>query len=169
MKVLKILAISVAVLVVIFFTIGVLNPTFEYGNSVAINAPADKIWSVYINQKEAWIKGFQSQKLLSGVALSKNAAYETTIVSGEEMVMYETIMAIVPGKKIEWTLENDVLISQYSYEFIGDSSRSEVNTRYSVEGKNVLMKSLLFLSKGYLKNSDADMLTSLKKIAETEI
>lgn len=169
MKVLKILAITVAVLVVIFFTTGMVKPRFEYGNSVAINAPADKIWSVYINQKEDWIEGFQSQRLISGAPLSKNAEYETTIVSGEEMVMYETIVAIVPGKKIEWTLENDVLISQYSYEFIGDSSRSEINTRYSVEGKNALMKSLLFLSKGYLKKSDANMLTSLKKIAETEI
>lgn len=166
MKVLKIIAFSVAALVVIFFAIGIINPVFEYGNSVTINAPKAKIWSLYANQKEDWIEGFKSQKLISGSSLTNGAEYETTIVSGEKMIMHERIISIRPGERIEWLLENDVLTSGYSFEFVGDSVKTEVFTRYQVEGKNLFMKSLLFSSQGFLKNADADMLAALKNISE---
>jgi hypothetical protein len=65
MKILKFIAILVATLVVIFFGIGIVNSIFEYGNSVTINAPKDKIWLLYTNQKQDWIEGFKSQKLIS--------------------------------------------------------------------------------------------------------
>lgn len=168
MKILKIIGILIAALLVIFFLIGLLKPTFDYGNSITINAPKHAVWSVYTTRKKDWIKGLQSQKLISGNALTKDAEYETVIDSGEEMVMHETITNIILGDKIEWTLDNDVLVSNYAYEFKGDSSRTEVTTHYKVEGKNSLMKSILFLSKSYLKNSDAEMLAALKEIAENE-
>ena len=168
MKVLKITAISVAGFVVIFFAIGIINPVFEYGNSITIHAPKAKIWSLYAYQKQDWIEGFKSQTLTNGSALTKGAEYETTIVSGEAMVMREKIVSVNPGKRIEWMLENDVLTSDYSYEFIGDSTKTEVSTHYQVEGKNIFMKSILYLSKGYLKSSDEDMLAALKNTAETE-
>jgi uncharacterized protein YndB with AHSA1/START domain len=166
MKILKIIAISLAALVVIFLTIGIINPVFDYGNTIVINAPSRKVWSLYTDQKEHWIEGLKSHTLMSGNPLTKDAEYETTIVSGEAMVMQEKIKAIIPGERIEWTLDNDVLISRYSYTFLGDSSKTEVTTHYDVEGKNLFMKSILNLSKGFLKSSDADMLSAMKKLAE---
>lgn len=168
MKILKIIGILVAALVVIFFVIGLLKPTFEYGNSITIKAPKQTVWAVYTSRKKDWVAGFESQKLISGNPLTPNAEYETTIVSGEAMVMHEVITSIEPEDQIQWALDNDVLISNYTYEFKGDSAQTEVSTHYVVEGKNAIMKSILYLSKSYLKNTDAEMLAALKRIAENE-
>ena len=168
MKILKVIGILSAALLVIFFLIGLLKPTFEYGNSIVISAPIQTVWSVYTTRKKDWIEGFQSQRLVTGNALTNNAEYETVIGSGEEMVMRETITNITPGEKIKWALDNDVLISNYAYEFKGDSTQTEVITHYKVEGKNAFMKSILFLSKSYMRNSDAEMLAAIKEIAENK-
>lgn len=168
MRIFKVVLLVAVMLAVIFFSIGLIIPVFEYGNSITINSSRENVWSVYTNRKKEWIDGFESQKLVSGNPLALGSDYETTIVSGEEMVMHEKIVSIQAGKNIAWMLDNDVLISNYSYEFKGDSTRTEVTTHYQITGKNAFMKSVLYLSKPYLKNADAEMLTGLKKIAERQ-
>ena len=168
MKVLKIIGILVGALLVIFFLIGILYPTFDYGNTVTINAPKNAVWTLYTTRKKDWVDGFKSQTLVSGTDFTNTAEYQTIIVSGEEMVMHEKITDIHPEDKIVWALDNDVLISSYTYEFKGDAIQTEVSTHYTIEGKNTFMKSVLYISKGYLKNSDAAMLAALKQLAENE-
>jgi hypothetical protein len=168
MKGLKIIAVLISALVVIFFLIGIINPVFEYGNAIRIDAPRNKVWSLYAYRKEEWVKGFETQTLVNGIALTKNAEYETTIVSGERMVMRERIVKINPGSNILWALDNDVLNSIYRFEFVDDSTSTQVITHYEVKGKNAFMKSILYLSKGYLTSTDAEMLAALKKIAENK-
>jgi uncharacterized membrane protein len=168
MKILKRVGIAIGVLVVIFFSIGVINPVFEYGNAISINSPKENVWAIYSEKKKEWVEGFDSQKLISGSPFTKDAEYETKIVSGEEMIMHEKITSVEPNTSIVWSLDNDVLTSTYSYAFNGDSTQTGVTTNYQITGKNAFMKSVLYLSKSYLKKQDAKMLTRLKEIAETK-
>jgi hypothetical protein len=168
MKILKLALLAIAVLVVIFFSIGLIIPVFEYSNTITINSSRKKVWAIYTDRKKDWIEGFESQKLISGSPFTKGAEYETKIVDREEMIMYEKIVSVQPRQSIELALDNDVLTSSYSYTFKGDSIHTKVITNYQITGKNAFIKSMLYLSKRYMKNTDAKMLARLKEIAETK-
>jgi hypothetical protein len=168
MKVLKVILIVLLIPIVALIGIGLTVPNFEYGNRISVKASVQRCWDVYNDTtiRNQWIDGYRSHRLQLGEAMQPGARYETVIDSGEKMTMSETLSAIKPANSIAWRLDNDVLTSAYSYSFEGDSSRTIISTHYNVSGKNVFMRSVLLLSKSYLKNTDAEMLEKLKGIAE---
>jgi hypothetical protein len=168
MKILKITAVILALLVILFFSIGFVKPSFDYGNTITVNAPKEKCWALYtdFSARQKWVDGFKEEKLLRGNPLTIGSQYQTTIESGEVMIMQEKIITIVPNEKLEWDLTNDVLNSKYSYEFTGSGMTTTVSTQYNIEGKNAFMKSVLYLFQGSLKNSDLEMLTAFKNTVE---
>ena len=154
---------------ILFMAVGLIVPNFEYHNSIVINATPEKCWKAYhdTSTMKLWIEGFKSLNLKQGDALKEGAVYEIIIVQDEPMIMAQQIKEIKESQKISYELTNDVLKSEYSYYFDGDSHQTKVSTHYKVTGRNVFMKAILFFSRSYLKNSDQQMLESLKKVVES--
>jgi hypothetical protein len=170
MRIIKILLAIIGVLVIIVISTGLLVPTFEYGNSVAVNAPAESCWKVFhdTSRMNRWNEGFQSLVLTKGDTLEEGAEYKLTLNQGEVMVMKQKVIRLNAPESISYELNNDVLKSEYTYAFEGDGAKTNISTRYAVTGNNVFMKAILFYSKSYLQRADRQALEKLKMEIESE-
>jgi uncharacterized protein YndB with AHSA1/START domain len=156
-------------IVFVLLIVGFSHPSFNYGNSVQITASPDKCFNFLTDTMKIakWMKGFESQRVITGTPMTPGATYQFVINDGERMVMEQKILSVNNGRNIEYALTNDVLRSQYSYSLAGDSTETRVETQYVVEGNNVFMKAILFFSKSYLQRADLELLEDLKKTIES--
>ena len=170
MKILKITGAAIGLLTAVFILLGVFFSDFEYKNSVVVEATPEKCWNVFHDPSSMndWMPGFQSLTLKSGEYLQKGSVYEVVITdNGETMVMEETITDIEPGKTVSYKLTNDVLTSVYSFTFSPLSdNQTRIESHYTITGKNLLWRSVLFLSKSMIRRSTQEQLEGVKKIAE---
>jgi hypothetical protein len=170
MKVLRIVLITLTAVVLLFLSLGLLVPSYEYQCSIKVNATPEKCWAVYHDTKKMgeWLKGFESLTLKKGEYLSSGSTYEIIVNDdGHRMVMAEKIIEINVPSKVSYELNNDVLNSEYSFSFEGTKSTT-ITSWYKITGKNILWRSILFLSKSYMTNSGQEQLDELKKVIEKQ-
>src|SRR5687767_13774075 len=98
--------------------ISLMGPDFESGNSVAVQAPAEKCWEVFhdTSRMDHWMEGFESILLTRGNHLQPGSAYMIVIDDGNaRMEMREKIIAVNPPESVSYELTNDVLKSAFTY------------------------------------------------------
>jgi uncharacterized protein YndB with AHSA1/START domain len=145
-----------------------ITPTYQYEASIEVNGPVEKCWSAFhnINKMKQWMKGFESLTLKSGDSLAVGSVYEIVVSDdGHRMVMTEKLTAVHAPTRISYELHNDVLQSKYSFSFEGNST-TKITSHYEITGNNIFWKSILFLSKSYMKGAAVEQLSSLKKVIE---
>ena len=170
MRVVKIILIVILAIVATVIGIGLIVPNFEYGNSIAVQAPPEKCWKVFhdTSRMDRWMEGFKSIVLTQGNHLQPGSEYRIVIDDGNErMVMREKIIAVNPPESVSYELNNEVLKSEFTYRFKGDDNTTQIATNYKVTGNNVFMRAFLFFMKGYLKDSEKQMLEGLKREIES--
>lgn len=170
MKALRIIGISLLSIVVVFFLLGLLVPSYEYETSMEVNASPEKCWKIFHNVKlmNQWLPGFESLTLKGGDSLAVGSQYEIIITEDDHrMVMSEQITEVNAPSKISYELNNDVLKSEFSYSFKGASS-TIITGHFKVTGNNIAWRSVLFLSKSYMTGATENQLTSLKKVIEAQ-
>jgi hypothetical protein len=170
MRIIKILLALIGVLVIIVISTGLFVPTFEYGNSVVVSAPAESCWKVFhdTSRMDKWNEGFESLVLTKGDGLEEGAEYTLTLNQGEIMVMQQKVIQLKAPESISYELNNDVLKSEYTYIFEGEGAKTNISTHYAVTGNNVFMKAVLFYSKTYLQRADRQALEKLKTEIEAK-
>lgn len=168
MKTLKVILIFLAGLIIVFFSIGLLFPTYEYQSTVAVNTSPEKCWAVFhdIKKMDRWLEGFESLTLKSGEPLTTGSIYEIVVTDdSHRMVMSEKILKVRTPTMISYELNNDVLKSEFSFSFEGTTSTT-ITSKYKITGNNILWKAILFLSKSYVTNTGQEQLKALKKVIE---
>lgn len=168
MKIVKIILATLAGIVLLFLSLGLLFPSYEYQTSIVVNASPEKCWTVYHDTKRMteWLEGFESLTLKSGDQLTEGSTYEIIITDdGHRMVMNEKIIEVSAPTKVAYELNNDVLKSEFSFSFEGTSSTT-VTSKYKITGNNILWKSILLLSKSYMTTEAQKQLEGLKKVIE---
>src|SRR6478736_310561 len=105
MKIVKIVLIALAAIVLLFLSIGLIFPSYEYQSSIAVNASPEKCWAVYHDTKRMseWLDGFESLTLKTGEQLANGSTYEIIITDdGHRMVMNEKIIEVNAPTKIAY-------------------------------------------------------------------
>ncbi len=168
MKALRIILIGITGIVLVFLSIGLLFPSYEYRSFIVVKASPEKCWTIYHDTKKMseWMEGFESLTLKSGEPLSPGSTYEIIVTDdGHRMVMNEKAIEVSPPTKISYQLNNDVLKSEFSFSFEGTTSTT-ITSKYKITGNNILWRSILFLSKSYMTNAAQEQLEGLKKVIE---
>lgn len=170
MKIVKIILATLAGIILLFLSIGLLFPSYEYQSSIVVNASPEKCWTVYHDTKKMseWLEGFESLTLKSGEQLTLGSTYEIVITDdGHRMVMNEKIIEVNAPTKVTYELNNDALKSEFSFSFEGINSTT-VTTKYKITGNNVLWRSILLLSKSYMSTEAKKQLEGLKNVIEKQ-
>src|SRR5882724_612658 len=111
MKIAKIIGATLAGIVLMFLSLGLLFPSYEYQSSIVVNASPEKCWVVYHDTKKMneWLEGFESLTLKSGEPLAAGSTYEIVVTDdGHRMVMNEKIIEVNAPTKVSYELNNDV-------------------------------------------------------------
>lgn len=170
MKALKIIGIVLAIVIIAALSVGIIVPSYDYQVSVQVNASPEKCWKTFhdTRQMNKWMEGFESLSLKKGDSLTVGSQYEIVIYGHDKrMVMNETITEINAPVKVSYELNNDVLKSEMTFSFDGNSVTT-ISNHYKVTGNNILWRSILFFSKSYMTNASQGQLTALKKVIEEQ-
>ncbi|HRI80473.1 MAG TPA: SRPBCC family protein [Cyclobacteriaceae bacterium] len=169
MKILKYSVIVIVVILILFFSIGLAIPNFEYSTRVQVHAAPEKCWKVMhdTSRMKKWLQGFVSLTLIRGENFQPGSLYEIVLVQDKEYRMQETIKEVRPPEWVAYLLSNDVMISDYNFKFTGDPRHTEIEAHYSVSGKTFVWRSVLWLSKSMLQSKAQEQLNLLKAEIET--
>lgn len=170
MKVLKIIGIVLAAIIILSLSVGIIVPSYDYKVTVQVNATPEKCWKVFHNTKlmSKWMQGFESLTLKKGDSLTVGSQYEIVIYGHDKkMVMNETITDVNAPVKVSYELINDVLKSEMTFSFDGNSATT-MSSHCKVTGNNILWRSILFFSKSYMTKASQSQLTALKKVIEEQ-
>jgi uncharacterized protein YndB with AHSA1/START domain len=169
MKKVKVLAVIVVALLGIFLSLGSFFPTVEYSCSLPVRGTPAKCWNTLhdTSKMSRWITGLESFRQIQGDSLMPGAVYEIIIRQDKRMVMQEEVKEMTKPIRIGYELNNNVLKSQYSFDFVGKDGQTQITSTYRVTGKNLMWKSLFVLSKSYFRKGSMEQLESLKKLIES--
>ena len=170
MKALKIVLATIAVIIAVFFSLGLIVPSYEYQSRVIVNASPEKCWAVFHDtaSMKLWLDGFQSITLKKNEPMQPGSEYELIVTDdGHRMVMAEKIIDIHAPDKVTYEINNDVLKSEFSVSFVGTSSTT-ITSVYKITGNTLFWKSVLCLSRSYMTTAAQEQLDALKTVIEKQ-
>ncbi len=171
MRIIRYFIYLIAILVILFFALGVINPQVKYSHDVTIERPIELTWEVFMNEElmYQWIPNLKSIELIAGKKNGLGSKYRMIVEDdGKEYEIIETITEIDKHYKISILLENDVLTNEVETIFTHLNGRTKLNTSVEIEGKDLLMKSSLFLMKGHFMEQSDDSYQKLKALVEAQ-
>ena len=176
MKVLKILAIITVVIVVAFFSIGVIKPTVDYGASVQVSKSVEEAWSVYQDTSllSEWVPAIKSIKQVSGGEEMVGSVYEIQMDhEGQMVTTVEEVTAFEPNKRMAMIFSNDVMVLDNEVVFtVNESGGTTITSTASARGTSMIWRSMFALmGDGFTKQETAHMnaLAELIERTETEV
>ncbi len=169
MKYFKVFLIIVVLISVGFILIGVIVPKISYETTITTNKPVEETWDMFSDTElmAEWMQGFKSKKVLSGDATTPGSTYEVIIVQNdEEYVMTETLVEYKEDELYVFTIENDILLSKQEVHFKSDGDGTIVTEKSVTEGKSLIMKSIISLTKSIFQKNSDEKYNSFKKLVD---
>ncbi|NNC61333.1 MAG: SRPBCC family protein, partial [Eudoraea sp.] len=112
MKYLKYILGIIAVLVIVFFMIGIIKPELSYEAEIMVDKPVAESWAVSQDEEKMgdWLDGFQRIEHISGTPGTVGAVSDVYFVTdGQEMIIRETITDIDPEKSCSMKFSNEFM------------------------------------------------------------
>jgi len=141
MKAIKIILGIVTVLMVVFFSTGLLVKETTYQVSIEINKPISEVFTVFNDQEQMkiWLPEVKSIEPINVNPGIVGSEYKMTVENnGQIVVMTEKVMAYVPNKKVTLFFDADDMLKTDDYNF------SEVN------GGTLIVKDVVCKSDSYI-------------------
>lgn len=171
MKVLKYLLIALAIVVLIFFAIGILMPEVTYSNEVTINKPVPETFEVFIDESTMsyWVPGFKRIDLIEGEPNARGSKYRLIVEDdGEDFELIETITGFERNEFFSMTIDNEVLTNEVRVTFLPLNDQTKIVALNNVKGKGAFMKSALALMKSHFIEQGDVSYQKLKNLVEQQ-
>lgn len=174
MKFLKYLLYTILGLVVLFFAIGLLQPSVNYGHEITVNKPLKEAWAVHKDESKfgQWLEGFKSIDLISGEEGAVGSKYKVVVDPGEgqpDFEMTETVVAVEEFDHVELHFDSDMMTFEQKTAFSESNGQTTIKTDSKVKGKGMVMRSMFALMEmlgGSFQSQEEKNIEALKKVIE---
>jgi hypothetical protein len=174
MKILKYILFTIAGLIVLFFTIGLLKPSVSYGHEVEVNKPIKEAWAVSQDESKysQWLDGFTSIDLISGEKGKLGSKYKVVVNPGEGQDAFEMIETVVSVKEfdhVSMEFDSEFMDFEQTMTFSEANGGSKIKTDSKVIGKGIMSKSMFAVMEilvGGFTKQEARNIDALKKVIE---
>ncbi len=169
MKILKYVLGVVLVLVIGFFLIGLIKSELSYDCEIMVDKPLAESWAVSQDPEKMsdWLDGFQKIEPISGVPGTVGAVSDVYFVNdGQEMVIRETITAIVPNQSMSMLFTSDFMDMNYTLTMSSIDGKTKISSNTSATGNGMVSRSLIVLMGSAIKAQEESNLSNLKKTIE---
>ena len=174
MKFLKYAFFVILGLIVIFFAIGLLCPTIEYGTEITVDKPIKEAWAVSQDDSkyDQWLEGFKSIELIEGEEYEVGSKYKVVVNPGEgqpDFEMIETILDVKEFEHIEMHFDSDMMDFNQKIILSENDGKTTIKTESSVSPKGMFLKSMFCLSEmlgGAFTKQEAKNYEGLKRVIE---
>ncbi|NNK20532.1 MAG: hypothetical protein HKP07_04440 [Flavobacteriaceae bacterium] len=170
MKYLKYILGIIAVLVIVFFMIGIIKPELSYEAEIMVDKPVAESWAVSQDEEKMgdWLDGFQRIEHISGTPGTVGAVSDVYFVTdGQEMIIRETITDIDPEKSCSMKFSNEFMDMDYTIYMTPVDGKTKISSTTTVMGNGIVSKSMSALMSGTFKAQEETNLANLKKTIES--
>ena len=174
MKILKYLLYIIIALIFLFFLMGFIKPTVQYGHEITVNKSKKEAWAVFQDESkyDQWLDGFKSIDLISGEKGKVGSMYKVVVNPGDGQPDFEMIETVTSMKKLEYvelSFDSDMMEFQQKTSFSGNGGNVTIKTDSKVIGKGMVMSSMFAImsvfSDSFQKQEEKNI-EALKKIIE---
>ncbi len=174
MKILKYLLYAIIGLVVIFFAIGLIKSSVNYGHEITVNKPIKEAWAVTQDQSKyaQWLEGFKSMELISGEEGVVGSKYKVIVNPGEGQADFEMIETLVDIKEFDYVkmdFDSEAMEFKQTISFKENDGKTTVKTDSKVIGKGIMSRSIFAIMEtlgGAFTAQETKNIEALKKVIE---
>lgn len=174
MKILKYFLYAIVAFVVIFFAIGLLKPSVNYGHEITVNKSVEEAWAVHQDESKfgLWLDGFKSIDLIEGEAGAVGSKYKVVVNPGEgqpDFEMIETVVALEEFDHVELSFDSEMMRFDQTTTFSESDGKTTIKTESKVKGNGIIMRSLFALMEmfgGSFQTQEEKNVEALKKVIE---
>lgn len=174
MKFLKYLLLTIVVLVLAFFAVGMIHSEVEYGSEITVSKSIEEAWAVSedASKYHLWLDGFKSMDLIEGEYGKVGSKYKIIVNPGEgqeDFEMIETLIARVDFDHISMHFDSEMMDFEQVISFSEEDGMTHIVTESKVIGKGAMMRSMFALMEkmgGAFTAQEAKNQNALKKVIE---
>ena len=174
MKILKYILFTIVGLAIIFFAIGLIKPSVNYGHEITVNKSLNEAWAVSQDESKAnqWIAGLKSIELISGEKGTVGSKYKVVVNPGEgqeDFEMIETVVSIKEYDHIEMNFDSEMMDFAQTISFKEADGKTTIKTDSKVMAKGIMMRSMFALMEtfgGVFQAQEEKNIEALKKVIE---
>ena len=174
MKILKYILIILIGLTVLFFAMGFIKPTLNYGHEITVNKSLKEAWAVSTDGSKTtqWIDGLKSEELISGEHGAVGSKYKIIVNPGgeeEDFEMVETIVAKKDFDHMKMRFDSDLVDFEQTMTFGEKDGKAIIKTESTVNAKGLVMRSLFASTEtlfGSFQKQEEKNINALKKVIE---
>ena len=175
MRYLKIITGFILVVTGLFFFIGFLFPTIEYGHQITVDKGIEESWAISqdTTKMHLWLEGFKSITLIDGIDGQVASQYKVVVNPGEgqdDFVMYETVLDRQPPTLIHLEFDSDMMFFDQVMYLKQQGEKTVIGTQSKVSGKSSMMRSLFALMHylgGSFQEQEIKNIEALKQVINT--
>lgn len=161
---------ALVVLVVLFFSIGLIKPYIQYESKVTVDRPVDRAFIVFIDGSKMgqWLTGFRRISLVSGMPNFPGSIFHLTLeMNGKEVTLEEEVIDFRWNDLFSARIHHDFMTIENVNQFTPVGMKTEITGTYRATGKNIFWRSVLVFARGKLKKRAQNDFDSLKRVIES--
>lgn len=171
MKGIKIILGIVTVLVIVFFSTGLIVKETTYQVRIEIEKPIDTVFSVFNNQElmKEWLTDVKSVEPINVKPGIVGSEYKMIIENeGKEMEMNEKVLAFIPNKKVTLYLDANDMLKTDDYNFSFSNGKTTIIKEVICKSDSYLMSCVFPYFKGMFTEIDQKYLDDFKSYIEKQ-
>ncbi len=161
---------ALVVLIVLFFSVGLVKPHIQYESKVTVERPVDRSFIVFIDgsKMDQWLTGFKGIQLVSGMPNFPGSIFNLTLeINGREVTLKEEVLDFRWNELFSVRIQHDFMTIENVNEFVAEGMKTEITATYRLTGKNIFWRSVLVFSRGKMKQRAQNDFDSLKRVIES--
>lgn len=174
MKFLRYALLAVVAIVLLFFAVGLLKPSIQYGHEITVEKPVKEVWAIVQDESkfDQWLEGYQSMELIEGKQNEPGSKYKVIVDPGEgqpEFEMIQTLKEIKEFDSVQLHYDSDFMDMDQHYTFSESNGQTTFSTQADVRPKGMMMRSMFALMEmfaGSFTTQEAKNIDALKKVIE---
>lgn len=144
-----------------FYLTGIFNPFVRYEVEATVPGGSQAAWSAFTDTSgfRQWWDGVEEVHATGPESVSVGTSYHFVLIQdGETYELSQAVTAVHKPDRIEYRVENDILINDMRVEFISVDSSTRIRVHNKVSGKSFFWRAVFTIFKFMLVDSQqADM------------
>lgn len=171
MKIFKIIITFIGVLLLVFFSTGLIVKETQYTTKVEINKPITEVFSAFIDQDllKEWIPEIESIETIVETPNKIGSKYKMVVINeGEKLEMLEEVLEYELNKKMTLSFTSDDMLKTDAYSFINKGNTTLISKASVCKSNSYIMSCMFPYFKGILRDIDQGYLDKYKKVVEKQ-
>lgn len=170
-KFFKYFSIIILVLILIFFSAGIIFPSVSYESKVTVNKPVETSFGVFTNAFKLfdWVTGLKEMGWISGGQNEVGSKWKFIVTRhGRDYELFQTLIAYKQNELFVSDSDSELFTDKVEVKFISKGTSTEIIATSHLEGKNIFWRSVFVFAQFYLYKNDQAMYDNLKEVIEKE-